>query len=358
MNNNEIKKKKQKKKNYSIPALFLAISFSFANFSNNIEKEDNTINSLEKAEKLGYLDKNTNYDDLIEAVYNNSNLLPEEKFNLYLYIKNLCEKEPNIDKAILKRNIELLNIKIVKDSEAIGSSPYTAATFNKKKHLITIKEKIVPIESGGDLILSHEFSHMLSTLYDENEDYIIDIDFTCSNHGYSIDEQFTSLFTDRITYSSENAYNKENIKLLQYIIGKEKVKDILLNENINDLEDELSNINDKIDSTHFVSLSDEQQDLLKDSDLDNNHNVDYELYKMYIDYFISSADLDYDNFIEYADNFRTYIKYWINIDSDDKEKLINYYDEETTKVFSNEMQRSENKKATKKYIYKEFPVVL
>ncbi len=310
------------------------VNFSISD--DNTKTADNKlITDIYTAEELSYLDKNPSYEDLINAVNNNSNI--DNSYNikdyLYKYIKDICSKKPNFDKAILKRNIELLKLNYYSAEQIknITNNEFINAFFDPNEHSININNEL-KIED----YIYHEFSHMTRVLIEEKENgVVINIGFSIDKYGKAFEEEINQDFTNSIEYDY-STYKVENIYLLKEIINEEDLNDIYNNHNIYSLEEKLFEINDNIDPNYFINTSDTQNILLFDENINNDYDVDYELYKMYIDYFLSLKEIDYSNFVENYDKFYDILSS-INTDNIIRDKLIFYLEDTYQKSLTKKM---------------------
>lgn len=334
------KEKKYKKlKLFKALSLFMGCTFLVSHANDIASTFQDIINSydvdtIDEAEKNGYLVKSPTREQLLEAINNNPNISSENNIQEYFcnYVNTICDRFPEIDKALLLKNIELVNIQYLDQEELqeITGSSYTVGVFYPIKHSIYL---LNDYSDSLDNVVYHEMTHMLTegVFYVENHDILL-FSFAHYNYGDILNEEFTAYFTGELFYDISN-YPTKNIELLIELLGKEKVFQLFLTETVYDLEKELKRINPELSAQSFIDEHQKQYDYYIDDNIQNDYDQDIELYTFYIDYFMSKEKKEnYQDFQDDCQDFKD-IFYVLKTDHENSKLLLDYFNEEIDKVY-------------------------
>lgn len=293
------------------------------------------IETIAEAEEKGYLIKNPTYDQLIRAVDENSMIPYDKKDYFYRYITTIYEQDPFTDCSILLKNIELLEgvYSVPKEElKAIFGLTNTMGIFRATDHSIILNEYY---KNYHQYILNHEFNHMRRTLLyrDPENNTNIQVIFNYPDGvGFSLDEELNAYYTS-LSFIEFGGYPYQNIYLLKQILTEEELYNTYFFGNIDTLKARLKKIDSSIDTDQFVSYCDKQVDYLLDKDTSNNHDIDYELYSMYIDYFFSKEkNENYEHFSQDFDTFYNTIYFDISTPKEIKKQLLEDLEIEKIKI--------------------------
>lgn len=180
-------------------------------------------------------------ESVYEIIESNKNLTNYRNY-IYKFVNTLLGNNINIDLTIFKYNLK--DLKIIEYEEDEYENLYgnsSAAIYNPIYNEIAIK-KCDNIEK----YIYHEFGHLLNNTY--IEEYNLSYSFYNKSQDYlgkSLHEGFTNLFISEqfeCNYSGAYRFEQNYIKILYELLGEQKVKEIFLEGNVNDLINELDSL--------------------------------------------------------------------------------------------------------------------
>lgn len=318
----------------------IAFAGTKAGFGSTDEKEvDKEVYSRMEAEERGYLDSNVSSDDIETVIKNNNNLSSELQNYLSMFNKGLSEAQPYFDKAILKRNIELLKVKKCSKDEMMENlgTDQVYSGFLPITHelcILTEEDGHIDYEKVGQTI-NNTFGYMTRQLVDEKEeDVTIDISFADGEYGKAFQSAINQRFVNNLENRPDftNVASFDNVLLLtKSIMTVDDLFQIYTDGNIYDLEEEIKKVNSNLDVCKFIECADKQYKLKTDNDSSNDYDLDYTLFKDYTDLYLASYNLDPE---AYENNYSAFKGTLSTVDTDEKtqKKLVKYLKEENKKL--------------------------